>query len=103
MNDYKKDRFIIWLIFLIPSLFTGIAGATAWTTWNIIQFFKEEEEEIDRRTPINQKDEIKNINTKEYIENNLSEDEKNFLENNPDYVFGGRNSNGGAIFYYVKK
>ena len=76
MKDIKKERFTVWLMFLIPIAFTGWWSVIVWTMVQIALCNNQCEKRNERKVSLKEKPEIIEMNKEE----NLTEEDKLFMK-----------------------
>ena len=63
MKDIEKNRFFVWLMYLVPITLTGWTSVIAWTVIQIMLCKKEKENRIEKKMPLKERRDIvvKNI------------------------------------------
>ena len=94
MKDIKKNRFLIWLMWLIPIACTGWFSVWLWTFAQIFLYKKEQNECQRLQKPIKEREEFIEMNKKE----NLSEHDQHVLAANKKLI-----KVGDGVFLYEDK
>lgn len=75
MKNNCKNRFLVWLMFLVPIAITGWWSAIVWTVIQIVLYYREEDKEKKISIPLKERPEIVEMNKPE----NLTEKDKRIL------------------------
>lgn len=76
MKQNAKNRFLTWLMFIIPISFCGAIFAVMWTVVQIMLYIGETKESRESHKPLREREDIREINKPE----NLTEEEKYMIE-----------------------
>lgn len=82
MKNIYKNRFLVWLMFLVPIAFTGWWSVIIWTMIQIVLCADQIEKQTEFQKPVRERKDIKEMNNPK----NLTEKEKEILKNNPRWV-----------------
>lgn len=93
-DDIYENRFLVWLIFLLPIACTGWVGICIWTGIQLAMLSDERETRKRINTPIRERAHIKEMNDPK----NLTEEEKEYLRICPEMVKIGE-----GMYCYDKK
>ena len=104
MKD-NKSGFFDWLMFACVFFCLGWYAFIGWGIYNICKaIIKEKQDSIINynKLPADIRPGIKQINTKEYYEKNLTKDEIDIIMSDPDHIrFVGRFKDGKAMYEHV--
>lgn len=94
MNYIKKNRFLVWLMWLIPIACTGWVGVVTWTVIQICLANDEEKHCKELKIPVKERDDVKEMNKEE----NLTEHDKFVMENTKGLIKIDE-----GVYYYERK
>lgn len=80
-KDIQKESFYWWTVGMIPAIFTGLPGITAWTTLSVRSGLKARRKEIDRFIRLGQSDWFKKFNDPK----RMSETERQYFKEHPNH------------------
>lgn len=104
MNN-NKNGFLNWLMYAILFFCFGWVAFIGWGVYNLFKVMVDERENeriFKNKLHPDARPDIREMNTKEYYEKNLTKDEIAFIMSDPEHIrFVGRLKNGEAKYQYV--
>lgn len=76
MKDICRNRFLVWLMFLVPITFTGWWSAIVWTVVQLVLCCNQMEERKEKSVPLKERPSIAEMNKPE----NLTEEDLEFMK-----------------------
>lgn len=94
-NDYIfRERFLVWLMWLVPIACTGWISIVAWTVVQIMMYNSQVEKSKELKKPLRERPDIIEMNKEE----NLTEKDKATMRNTKGLI-----KIGDGVYYYERE
>ena len=94
MKDIRNNRFLVWLMWLVPIAMTGWWSVYVWTIVQIIIYVSQTEKQKEFKKPVRERRNVVELNKQE----NLTERDKQILDGNSKLIKVGK-----GVYYYERK